>query len=125
MGGIRRYYHNKIGSYPKEASAKYSDMAFGQMMILKQVAVALSLESGYDVLFQDIDITWLKDPRPELLEGAKRYEIQVHTTSPWSLVRPLIHEGKTREADDGGVDVSVTRQPSHQQSICPTFIVPR
>mmetsp|Transcript_22359 Transcript_22359/g.67215 ORF Transcript_22359/g.67215 Transcript_22359/m.67215 type:complete len:669 (+) Transcript_22359:144-2150(+) len=74
--GFLAYYHNKIGKYPKQASAKYSDPTFGQMMIMKQVAVSLSLESGYDVLFQDIDITWLKDPRPELLEQAEYYEAQ-------------------------------------------------
>eukprot|EP00038_Savillea_parva_P001017 m.100785 g.100785 ORF g.100785 m.100785 type:complete len:643 (+) comp10360_c0_seq3:95-2023(+) len=74
--GFLAYYHSKLGEYPHEASAKYSDMAFGKMMILKQVAVALSLDSGYDVVFQDIDITWLKNPLPELTEQSKRYEIQ-------------------------------------------------
>jgi hypothetical protein len=50
--GFTAFYHPKIGSYPSHASKKYSDMDFGMMMILKQVAVALSLETGYDVLFQ-------------------------------------------------------------------------
>ena len=50
--GFTAYYHSKIGSYPSHASKKYSDMDFGMMMILKQVAVALSLETGYDILFQ-------------------------------------------------------------------------
>ena len=50
--GFTAYYHAKIGTYPSHASKKYSDLDFGMMMILKQVAVALSLESGYDVLFQ-------------------------------------------------------------------------
>ena len=50
--GFLAYYHAKIGSYPSQASKKYSDYDFGKMMILKQVAVALALESGFDVLFQ-------------------------------------------------------------------------
>lgn len=31
---------------------------------------------SYDVLFQDVDVTWLKDPFPELQADAPYYHIQ-------------------------------------------------
>ena len=35
------------------------------MMFMKQFCVSVALETGHDVLFQDLDITWLHDPRKD------------------------------------------------------------
>eukprot|EP00038_Savillea_parva_P001016 m.100773 g.100773 ORF g.100773 m.100773 type:complete len:656 (+) comp10360_c0_seq2:277-2244(+) len=120
--GFLAYYHTKLGTYPQHASAKYSDMAFGQMMLLKQIAVSLALESGYDVLFQDIDITWTKNPLPELLEASKYYEVQFQDDGarnaryqPWYANTGFFYMRSTFVARDFW-DRVTQQMPSYPQS---------
>lgn len=45
----------------KEANA-YGDRVFTQMMYAKVVPVQLLNMMGYDVLFQDVDVVWMRNP---------------------------------------------------------------
>eukprot|EP00041_Stephanoeca_diplocostata_P017269 m.344316 g.344316 ORF g.344316 m.344316 type:complete len:545 (-) comp20645_c0_seq2:2984-4618(-) len=74
--GITTFYHKAIGEYPEGPSSKYGDAKFSKMMMLKQFSVYMTMMLGYDVLFQDVDVTWLKDPVPELQADAPYYHIQ-------------------------------------------------
>lgn len=60
--GFRIFYHPKLGYMPKRAAEAYLDDTFKQMMWFKMVAVYIPSFLGYHVLFQDVDLIWLKDP---------------------------------------------------------------
>ena len=47
---------------PQVESARYGDHTFALLMIAKVICVQLVNELGYDLLFQDVDIVWHKDP---------------------------------------------------------------
>ena len=46
-------------------------------MFMKQFSVHLTLELGRDVLFQDLDVTWLKNPIEDLGKFADKYFVQI------------------------------------------------
>jgi len=63
--GVATYYAEKLMAFvPAEESARYGDSLFGKIMLAKVVCVHLVSELGYDLLFQDVDLVWLRDPRP-------------------------------------------------------------
>jgi hypothetical protein len=63
--GIPAYYDEAIfGSLPESAARAYGDRTFSKMMMAKVYCVHLVLSSGYNVLFQDVDVVWYKDPLP-------------------------------------------------------------
>lgn len=74
--GFTAYYDKRMGTFPAEASGRFSDTVFGMMMVLKQASVSLALETGFDIVFQDVDVTWVQDPIPMLREQSKYYEVQ-------------------------------------------------
>jgi hypothetical protein len=51
---------------PTQAAGFYMDKSFGRMMWFKTTSVFLALHAGFDVLFQDVDLVWMKDPLPYL-----------------------------------------------------------
>lgn len=51
-----------FGDLPEGAARVYGDMAFKRMMLAKVYCVHLVVLLGYDVLFQDVDITWYRNP---------------------------------------------------------------
>lgn len=51
-----------FGKMPTIAAANYGDQAFTGMMMAKVYSVHLMNYLGYDVLFQDVDIVWYKNP---------------------------------------------------------------
>ena len=51
---------------PSHAAYGYLDKTFSRMMWFKVTSVYLALTSGFDVLFQDVDLVWMKDPVPYL-----------------------------------------------------------
>ena len=65
LGG-NAIYSPALGSMPKNAAAGYLDNTFSRMMWFKTTSVFLALNSGFDVLFQDVDLTWIADPIPYL-----------------------------------------------------------
>jgi hypothetical protein len=47
---------------PKNAARQYADASFTKMMMAKVWCVQMTLMLGHDVLFQDVDVVWYKDP---------------------------------------------------------------
>eukprot|EP00038_Savillea_parva_P010583 m.191286 g.191286 ORF g.191286 m.191286 type:complete len:561 (+) comp18301_c0_seq1:273-1955(+) len=74
--GLTAFYHPGLGQFTDKPSESYGDETFTKMMMLKQFSVYLALLCGYDVLFQDVDLTWRKDPVPALREQAKFFHVQ-------------------------------------------------
>eukprot|EP00037_Helgoeca_nana_P037370 m.15793 g.15793 ORF g.15793 m.15793 type:complete len:582 (-) comp8782_c0_seq1:49-1794(-) len=64
--GLTAFYHKGLGEFPTKASDGYGDETFVRMMMLKQFAVYVALLCRYDVLFQDVDLTWSRNPIPTL-----------------------------------------------------------
>jgi len=65
MGG-HAMYSPALGSMPSHAAYGYLDKTFSRMMWFKVTSVYLALSCGFDVLFQDVDLVWMKDPIPYL-----------------------------------------------------------
>eukprot|EP00934_Nitzschia_sp_Nitz4_P002166 Nitzschia sp. Nitz4//scaffold111_size72815//50782//52795//NITZ4_005796-RA/size72815-augustus-gene-0.15-mRNA-1//1//CDS//3329533198//2166//frame0 len=65
--GIPAYYSEAIfGRMPKGAARGYGDRTFTKMMMAKVYCVHMVLSLGYNVLFQDVDVVWYRDPLPYL-----------------------------------------------------------
>jgi len=47
---------------PERDSKRYGDGTFGAIMLAKVICVHLVNDLGYDLLFQDVDISWYKNP---------------------------------------------------------------
>lgn len=63
--GITAYYNEAIfGDMPEAAARGYGDRIFVKMMMAKVYCVHLVLSLGYNVLFQDVDLIWYKNPLP-------------------------------------------------------------
>lgn len=63
--GIPAWYDESIfGGMPEQSANRYGDMIFGRMMMAKVYCVHLALVSGYNVLFQDVDVVWYQNPLP-------------------------------------------------------------
>lgn len=61
--GLATYYDEKnFSSLPTQEAKSYGDRTFVAMMYAKVVTVQLVNMMGYDLLFQDVDIVWYKDP---------------------------------------------------------------
>lgn len=61
--GIHAFYDKwNMGSMPAKAANHYGDKIFSQMMLAKTFCVQLINMLGYDLLFQDVDVVWYKDP---------------------------------------------------------------
>lgn len=75
--GIHAYQHDSFNpngqafaNLTGADSPSYGDGAWSEMMLLKTYAAHATLEAGYDVLFQDADITWNESPWAELQHNA-------------------------------------------------------
>jgi hypothetical protein len=64
--GAQAIYSAALGSMPPLAAGFYMDKSFGRMMWFKTTSVFLALSAGFDILFQDVDLVWMKDPIPYL-----------------------------------------------------------
>uniref|UniRef100_A0A7S2RSG6 Nucleotide-diphospho-sugar transferase domain-containing protein n=1 Tax=Rhizochromulina marina TaxID=1034831 RepID=A0A7S2RSG6_9STRA len=62
--GVATFRHPALGSYPTRSAHGYGDNVFTAMMWLKTLSVHTVLRCGWDVLFQDADVIWWRDPRP-------------------------------------------------------------
>eukprot|EP00804_Cyclotella_cryptica_P000987 CCRYP_012341-RC/>CCRYP_012341-RC protein AED:0.07 eAED:0.07 QI:286/1/1/1/0.83/0.85/7/369/700 len=61
--GLATFYNDKLMKpLPSEEAKSYGDSTFGLMMMAKVISVQLVNELGYDLLFQDVDVVWYKDP---------------------------------------------------------------
>lgn len=61
--GLASYYDEaNFGQMPIGAAKAYGDRIFANMMFAKVLCVLYVSLLGHDVLFQDVDIVWFKDP---------------------------------------------------------------
>lgn len=61
--GVTAFYdETNFGSMPKKAAGRYADKTFTSMMLAKVYCVQMISMLGYDVLFQDVDIVWHRNP---------------------------------------------------------------
>jgi hypothetical protein len=67
MGAVA-FYSPYLGSIPRKAADSYGDMVFAKLMWLKATSVYVAAKAGFNVLFQDADLVWLRDPVPYLLD---------------------------------------------------------
>jgi hypothetical protein len=72
--GVKAVLHKSLGDMPKEAAESYANRVFTKMMWLKVTSVYAALMSGFHVLFQDVDLVWMQDPIPFLVQHEK-YDI--------------------------------------------------
>lgn len=60
--GASGYYHEDFASVSKKASQQYLDSVFVDMMWFKAFSVWTMLKIGMNVIFQDVDLVWFKEP---------------------------------------------------------------
>lgn len=61
--GFSTFYEEKLmASIPKKEANIYGDNIFTSVMFAKVLCVQLVNELGYDLLFQDADVVWYKNP---------------------------------------------------------------
>lgn len=58
------YDATNYGDMPKKAAGRYADKTFMSMMMAKVFCVHTTAWLGYNVLFQDVDVIWYKNPLP-------------------------------------------------------------
>ena len=66
--GATAIYSPSLGSMPKSAAKVYLDDTFGRVMWFKVTSVYLALATGFNVLFQDVDLVWMKNPFQYLMD---------------------------------------------------------
>lgn len=63
LGGVTVFYDEVLfGDMPIKAAGSYGDKIFMKMMMAKIYCVQLINLLGYDVLFQDVDVVWYRNP---------------------------------------------------------------
>lgn len=70
--------YDESQSLPKKAAGRYADATFAKIMLAKVWCVQQMVWLGYNVLFQDVDVVWYKDPLPYFLDhsdSAKEYDV--------------------------------------------------
>ena len=60
--GAMGLYHEGYAAVSKKASVDYLDRVFVDMMWYKAFSIYLVLRRGINVLFQDVDLVWFRDP---------------------------------------------------------------
>jgi hypothetical protein len=85
--GFRTYIDAlSYGEQPRDAAKNFGDRDFRKLMFQKTAVVQDVLEMGYDVLFQDVDMIWRKDPL-ERLSAAESSGYDAHFMfdgrNPW------------------------------------------
>lgn len=69
--GAHGIFNQYLSQIPKKAAGSYGDRTFGRLMWLKTTSVYIALKAGFDVIFQDADLVWLKDPVPHLKKAVR------------------------------------------------------
>ena len=64
--GIKAIHHPSFGDIPSSAAGNYADVTFGYLLWLKVIAAYVANSAGFDVLFADTDLVWIRDPLPFL-----------------------------------------------------------
>jgi hypothetical protein len=63
--GLKSFWSPTVfGGTPEAAAGKYGDDVYSEIMLTKVYCIHLISQLGYDLLFQDVDIVWYKNPLP-------------------------------------------------------------
>lgn len=62
--GAIALFHEGFATVSTKASTDYLDRVFVDMMWYKSFSLFLTLNYGFNVLFQDVDLVWFRDPFP-------------------------------------------------------------
>jgi len=62
LGIASVYIESIFGSMPTNAARRYADSTFQKMMAAKVYCVQMVSMLGHDILFQDVDVIWYKNP---------------------------------------------------------------
>lgn len=74
--GVAAYYDElNFGGISSKSANRYGDKIFRDVMWAKVVAVHMVAMLGYDVLFQDVDVVWYKDPLPFLQNNHQDFDL--------------------------------------------------
>lgn len=60
--GAKAFYHPALGTVPRNFAESYADRTFTKVMWLKVTSAYVVVNAGFNVIFQDTDIVWIKDP---------------------------------------------------------------
>ena len=61
--GLTSFYDEKVfGGMPSKAAEEYGDDIFRKLMFAKVYCVHMVSMLGHNLLFQDVDVVWYKDP---------------------------------------------------------------
>ncbi len=81
---------SEYGNHSTDPVNEYGDAEFKDMMFPKNAIVQDLLSLGFDVLFQDVDLVWLKDPTELLLSPARSMlDAQFMYDGPNNMFAPL------------------------------------
>ena len=72
--GLMSIYQKQFMKVSEHASGQYLDKIFVDMMWYKTFSVYLLLRLGFNVLFQDVDLVWFKDPLQYLKDSSQAYQ---------------------------------------------------
>ena len=123
--GVEVFAHPALGSFGERAARSYGDHTFVEMMWLKLTCVYLVNGLGYDLLFQDADLYWWRQPwdyfadRPDIDtfwmdDGARTSRFAPHfPNTGYYLLRANVRTALLAEALLGMYDVVLAWQ-SHQ-----------
>jgi hypothetical protein len=74
--GFQTYFDGEsYGDIPKEAHVKFGDATFRKFLFAKLATTQDMLAIGADIIRQDVDIVWLRDPRRDLAGRMDRDEL--------------------------------------------------
>jgi len=76
--GFRTIFSERIyGEIPVEASGEFGDQIFRRILFAKLAMTKDMLDLGVDILRQDIDMVWSRDPRPDLVRRAGKANLDM------------------------------------------------
>lgn len=76
-------FHVGYATVSKKPSVDYLDRVFVDMMWYKAFSIYLVLRKGINVLFQDIDLVWFKDPMPYFHEYIRKHKARSDMTGSY------------------------------------------
>ena len=74
-------------TFPKQAANSYADDFFTSMMISKVISVQLISLLGYDIIFQDVDIIWWREPMEYFLNALKQDKFDMYFQEDGNRIR--------------------------------------
>lgn len=85
--GLNSFHSPAIfGDTPEEAATEYGDKIYSKIMGTKIYCVQLISILGYDLLFQDVDLVWYKDPVPWFHRDTPDAAHDNFTVKEWDMV---------------------------------------